>query len=181
MAEILKRVKRTLIHHGHVLDYCEDTMALPNGHEVVWDTVVHNGAAAVVPVRSDGRILLVRQYRNPVERETLEIPAGKRDSLAEDTLTCIHRELAEETGYRADSMELILKFMSAIAYSTEEIDIYVARSLHPTEAHPDEDEFLDVVAYTTDELKEMIFNGTIQDSKTIAGILAYCEKYEKQR
>ena len=177
--EEIKRVKRTLIHHGHIFDYCEDTMEMPDGKQHVWDTVVHNGAAAVVPVRNDGKILLVRQYRNPVERETLELPAGKRDSVNESTYDCVVRELEEETGFRAGKVELLIKFVSAIAYSTELIDIYVATDLVPTAAHPDEDEFIDVEAFTTDELKKMIFDGTIQDSKTISGVLAYCTKYGK--
>ncbi len=154
-------------------------MEMPDGKRHIWDTVVHNGAAAVVAVRNDGKILLVRQYRNPVERETLEIPAGKRDSVSESTYDCVVRELGEETGFQPGKVELLLKFVSAIAYSTEEIDIYVATDLVPTEAHPDEDEFIDVEAFTADELKQMIFDGTIQDSKTIAGVLAYCTKYGK--
>ena len=177
--EEIKRVGRTLIHKGHVLDYYEDTMETPDGKRHIWDTVVHHGAAAVVAVREDGKILLVRQYRNPVERETLEIPAGKKDSVNESTYDCVVRELEEETGFKAGKVELLLKFLSAIAYSTEAIDIYVATDLQFSVAHPDEDEFIDVTAYTTDELKEMIFNGTIQDSKTIAGVLAYCTKYGK--
>lgn len=175
--EEIRRVERNLIHRGHVFDYCEDTMEMPDGKRHIWDTVVHNGAAAVVAVRNDGKILLVRQYRNPVERETLEIPAGKRDSVEESTYDCVVRELEEETGFQAGKVELLLKFASAIAYSTELIDIYVATDLRMTAAHPDEDEFIDVEAHTVDELKEMIFNGTIQDSKTIAGVLAYAVKY----
>ena len=174
--EEIKRVGRTLVHRGHIFDYYEDTMETEEGHRHVWDTIVHNGAAAVVPVREDGKILLVRQYRNPVERMTLEIPAGKRDSAQESTYDCIVRELEEETGYRADEITLLLRFTSAIAYSTEVIDIYVAKGLHYTEAHPDDDEFIDVVAFTTDELKQMIFDGTIMDSKTIAAVMSYIVK-----
>ena len=174
--ESIRRVERNLIHHGHIFDYYEDTMETEEGHRHIWDTIVHNGAAAVVPVRDDGKILLVRQYRNPVERMTLEIPAGKRDSASESTYDCIVRELEEETGYRAEHISLLLKFTSAIAYSTEVIDIYLAKGLYHTEAHPDEDEFIDVVAYTPEELKKMIFDGTIMDSKTIAGVMAYIVK-----
>lgn len=177
--EEIKRVGRNLVHQGKIFDYYQDTMQLENGKTVIWDTIVHNGAAAVVPVRDDGKILLVKQYRNPVDRMTLEIPAGKRDGKDESTLVCVTRELQEETGYTADKIELLLKFVSAIAYSTEVLDIYVATGLHPGETHPDEDEFIDVVAYTTDELKQMIFDGTIQDSKTIAAIMSYIVKYEK--
>lgn len=173
----IKRVDRKLIKHGHIFDYYEDIMETPDGKRHVWDTIVHNGAAAVVPVRADGKILLVKQYRNPVERMTLEIPAGKRDGKEESTLDCVVRELEEETGYRARSMELFLRFVPAVAYSTEKIDIYLARDLYYTEAHPDEDEFIDVAAYSVEELKQMIFDGAIQDSKTIAAIMSYIVKY----
>ena len=174
--ESIRRVDRKLIHHGHIFDYYEDTMETSEGHRHLWDTIVHNGAAAVVAVRDDGKILLVRQYRNPVERMTLELPAGKRDSKEESTYDCIVRELEEETGYRAKEITLLLKFTSAIAYSTEVIDIYLAKGLSRTEAHPDEDEFIDVEAYTPEELKKMIFDCQIWDSKTIAGVMAYIVK-----
>lgn len=177
--EEFKRLQRNLIHKGRIFDYYQDTMETPEGKTVVWDTIEHNGAAAVVPVREDGKLLLVRQYRNPVERQTLEIPAGKRDSVNESTYDCVVRELEEETGYRSENIELLIRFVSAIAYSSEKIDIYVAKDLKPTAQHLDEDEFIDVVAYSTDELKTMIFDGTIQDSKTIAAIMAYIVKYEK--
>lgn len=176
--EEVKRVGRTLIHQGRIFDYYQDTMEFENGKTAVWDTIVHNGAAAVIPVREDGKILLVKQYRNPVDRITLEIPAGKRDSAEEDTFVCAVRELEEETGYRSDKVEKLLTFTSAIAYSTEILDIYVARDLVPTAQHLDEDEFIDVEAYSAEELKKMIFDGKIQDSKTIAGIMAYIVKYE---
>ena len=178
--ESIRRVERNLIHHGHIFDYYEDTMETEEGHRHIWDTIVHNGAAAVVAVRDDGKILLVRQYRNPVERMTLEIPAGKRDSKEESTYDCIVRELEEETGYRADEITLLLRFTSAIAYSTEVIDIYLAKGLHYTEAHPDDDEFIDVEAFTTDELKKMIFDCEIMDSKTIAAVMAYIVKEGEQ-
>ena len=176
----IKRVGRTLIHHGRIFDYYQDTMLTDEGHTAVWDCIEHNGAACVIPVREDGKILLVRQFRNPLQIESLELPAGKRDSKEEPTYACAVRELEEETGFRSEDIELILPgFITCIAYSSEQIDIYVARNLIPTRQHLDEDEFIDVEAYSVDELKEMIFNGTIQDSKTVAGILAYAVKYGK--
>ena len=176
----IKRVSRNLIHHGRIFDYYQDTMRTETGHETLWDCIEHNGAACVIPVRDDGKILLVRQFRNPPQRETLELPAGKRDAADEPFLDCAVRELEEETGYRSDSIELLLPgFLTCIAYSSERIDIFVAKDLVPTEQHLDDDEFIDIEAYTVDELKEMILNGTIQDSKTVAGILAYIVKYNK--
>ena len=176
--EQIRRIGRKLVAQGSILDYFQDTMESESGIQCVWDCIEHKGAACVVPVRDDGKILLVRQYRNPMQRDTLELPAGKRDSMGEPTLECAKRELEEETGYRSEKIEMLLpEFVPAIAYSSEKIDIYVAHELIETKQHLDEDEFIDLAAYSPEELKEMIFNGTIRDSKTVAGILAYIVKY----
>ena len=176
----IRRIGRTLIHEGRIFDYYQDTMLTETGNETVWDCIEHKGAACVVPVRDDGKILLVRQFRNPLQRESLELPAGKRDSKDEPFFDCAVRELEEETGYRSDHIELLLRgFASCIAYSSEQIDIFVAHDLIPTAQHLDDDEFIDVEAYSPEELLRMIYDGTIQDSKTVAGVMAYCIKYRK--
>lgn len=105
----VKRIKRELIRSGAILDIYTDTMELPDGKVEEWDFVSHRkGAAAVVPVRDDGKILMVRQYRNAIGRMTLEIPAGSRDSVTEDTRICAARELEEETGYRSDDLSFLI-------------------------------------------------------------------------
>ena len=175
--ESIRRVERKLIHHGHIFDYYEDTMETEEGHRHVWDTIVHNGAAAVVPVREDGKILLVRQYRNPVERMTLEIPAGGLQSREEPTADAAARELSEETGYTAGSMEKLLSFCSTIASCNEKIDIYVAKDLKPGKQHLDDDEFLNVEKIPLKDVIRMIYDGKIQDGKTIAAIMTYAGKY----
>ncbi|MEG0108296.1 MAG: NUDIX hydrolase, partial [Lachnospiraceae bacterium] len=101
MSEEIKRVGRTLVHRGAIIDMYCDTIRLPDEHIVKWDYIHHNGAAAVVPVMEDGRILMVRQYRNALDRYTLEIPAGALDYVEEPGLQCASRELEEETGYRS--------------------------------------------------------------------------------
>ena len=177
MAEI-KRLRRDLVANGVIFDYCQDTMLLPNGKEVKWDIIVHHGAAAVVPVLDDGRIVMVRQYRNAMERYTWEIPAGGlNDKGAEPTDVAAIRELAEETGYRTDKVELLIRFVTSVAYSTEHIDIYVARNLKPGTQHLDPDEFVEVKAFDLQELVDMIYNYEIEDSKTIAAIMAYKDKF----
>ena len=103
--EQFKRLDRKLVAHGHILDYYEDTIAVPNGNIAHWDFIKHKGAAAVVPVLPDGRILMVRQYRNALDRETIEIPAGGLADEKEDPNDCALRELKEETGYSVESME----------------------------------------------------------------------------
>ena len=155
----------------------KDCVQFPDGGTADWDFIQHDGAAAVVPVMKDGRILMVRQYRNALDRETLEIPAGKLDEPDEPGLACSARELEEETGYRSDHLEWLLTLRTTVAFCNEKIEIYVAKDLIPSHQHLDEGEYVDVKAYTMEELKEMIFSGKIEDSKTIAALLAYEAKY----
>ena len=175
--EDLKRLKRELVYKGHLFEYYHDTMAFPNGNVAVWDHLEHKGAAAVVPVQADGTILMVRQYRNSVERETLEIPAGGLESREEPTLDAALRELEEETGYKAGKIEYLISTVAAPAYCSEKVDIYVAMDLIPSRQHLDENEFVELESHTVAELCEKIFAGEISDSKTVAGILAYARKY----
>lgn len=174
----IERVKRELIHKGTILDIYEDTVRLPNGKEEKWDFVSHRmGAACVLAVRPDGKILMVRQYRNALDRFTLEVPAGKRDSLDEDTSICAARELEEETGYRAGKLEKILALKSTVAFCDEFIDVYLATELEKIgEQHLDEAEDIDIEAYDLKELMDMCYNGTLQDAKTVAAIMAYAAR-----
>ena len=144
---------------------------------VEFDYIGHQGAAAVVPVTADGKLLMVRQYRNALDRETLEIPAGGLDGPDEPTMKAAARELKEETGFFSDDLELLLTIRTTVAFCNEKIDIYVARNLVPGTQDLDEDEFIESEAYTVDELCEKIYAGEIQDSKTVAAILAYKNKY----
>lgn len=170
----VRRIKRELIRRGAILDIYTDTMELPDGKQEEWDFISHRkGAAAVVPVREDGKILMVRQYRNAIERMTLEIPAGSRDSVTEDTKVCAARELEEETGYKSDDLSLLISLKTTVAFCDEFVDVYLAENLKPGKQHLDEGEFLDVEAYEIDELCEMIYAGKLQDAKTVSALLAY--------
>ncbi|QNM06064.1 NUDIX hydrolase [Qiania dongpingensis] len=172
MEEIV-RVKRELAYQGKILNIYKDYMALPNGHTAVWDFVEHKGAAAVVPVTREGKILMVRQYRNALERYTLEIPAGALNFAGEPKEVCAARELEEETGFRAGKLEWLINVNTTVAFCNEIIGIYLASDLIPSKQHLDEDEFLDVEEYGLQELLDMIFTGKITDGKTIAALLAY--------
>lgn len=172
----VKRLKRELQCEGAITKYYKDTVLLPNGNTAVWDFVGHNGAAAVVPVLEDGRILMVTQYRNALDRFTLEIPAGGLNP-GEPTIDAAARELKEETGYTCEKIEPLITIRTTVAFCNEKIDIYLARNLIKGEQHLDEDEFVNVEAYELKELERMIYEGTIQDSKTIGAILAYKNKY----
>ena len=177
MSEDVKRMGRELAYQGTVLKVYKDHMKFSNGNTEDWDFIHHDGAAAVIPVMDDGKILMVKQYRNALERDTLEIPAGKLDDPDEEGIVCASRELKEETGYSSDDLEWLLTIRTTVAFCDERIEVFVARNLIPWEQHLDEDEFVDVKAYKLEELKEMIFEGKIQDSKTMAAILAYESKY----
>ena len=177
MSEDVKRMGRELAYQGTVLKVYKDHMKFSNGNTEDWDFIHHDGAAAVIPVMDDGKILMVKQYRNALERDTLEIPAGKLDDPDEEGIVCASRELKEEIGYSSDDLEWLLTIRTTVAFCNERIEVFVARNLIPGEQHLDEDEFVDVKAYKLEELKEMIFEGKIQDSKTMAAILAYESKY----
>ena len=175
--EEFKRIKRELVVNGVLFDYYQDTMQIPNGNIAKWDLIDHKGAAAVVAVREDGKLIMVRQYRNALERETLEIPAGGRNDREEPTEDAARRELEEETGYTCEKLELLTSVFTTVAFCNEKIDIYVARDLKPGKRHLDEDEFINVEAYSVEELQQMIFDCKIQDAKTICGIMTYAVKY----
>ena len=173
------RLDRQLKYEGNILKIYEDKV-LANGHEARWDFIHHDGAAAVLPVADDGKILMVRQYRNALDRYTLEIPAGKLDAPGEPKVECAFRELEEETGYRVESpenLEYLMSLTTTVAFCDEAIDIFVAHNLIPSHQNLDEDEYIELERYTVEELKEKIFQGEIEDSKTIASILAYDAKY----
>ena len=177
MIEKMKRLKRELMYKGSILDIYKDTMEFANGNQEEWDFVSHRmGAAAILPVLPDGRIVMVRQYRNALERETLEIPAGARDSKTEDTSVCAARELEEETGYKSNHVEFLLSLRTTVAFCDEFVDVYLATDLEKGKQHLDDAESIDIEIYTLDELCQMIYSGELQDSKTVAAIMAYSNK-----
>lgn len=177
MADEFKRLNRELVYHGSIVDFYKDTVQVPNGNVVAWDFIEHKGAAAVIPVREDGKLLMVRQFRNALDRYTVEIPAGGLNGAEEPTLDAAARELEEETGYRSKDLELLITIRTTVAFCNEKIDIYVAKNLIKSKQNLDEDEFINVEAYTVEELSRMIFEGEIEDSKTIAAIMSYKDKY----
>ena len=173
------RLKRELQCEGPITKYYKDTVQLPNGDTAVWDFVGHNGAAAAVGVLEDGRLLMVSRYRNALDRVTLEIPAGGLQTPEEPTQKAAARELVEETGYRCKKIEKLITIRTTVAFCNEKIDIYLATDLEKTQQHLDEDEYINVKPYTLAELEDMIYCGQIEDSKTIAAILAYKNKFVK--
>lgn len=175
--EKIEREKRELTYQGTILKIYRDTVRLPDGETAEWDYIHHNGAAAVVPVLPDGRILMVCQYRNALDRFMLELPAGALDSPEEADEVCAARELEEETGYRCEKLERLICVNTTVAFCDERIGIFVARDLIPSRQNLDEGESLEVLAFSLAELEEKIFAGEITDGKTIAGLMAYKVKY----
>ncbi len=143
--EQMKRIERILKYEGSIVDVYQDVMESPTGTLARWDYVAHRkGAAAVVPITKEGKLLLVRQYRSGLNRETLEIPAGGRDSVEEPYEVCAARELEEETGYRAGKLTPFLTIGTTIAFCNEVIPVFLATDLTPAKQHLDPDEFVDV-------------------------------------
>ena len=154
----VKRLDRTLKYQGSILKIYEDTVDA-NGHLAHWDFIHHNGAAAVVPVTKDGTILMVRQYRNALDRYTLEVPAGALNFPEEPKIDCAHRELEEETGYKTEkeNLEFLIRVNTTVAFCDEVIDIFVARDLEPSVQNLDEDEYIEVEEWTVKDLEEKIY------------------------
>ena len=173
------RLDRELAYTGTILKVYKDTV-VANGIQETYDYIHHDGAAAVLPVTKDGKLLMVRQYRNALDRFTLELPAGKVDAPDEPRIECAHRELEEETGYRCEKLEYLMSLNTTVAFCDEAIDIFVAHNLVPSHQHLDEDEVIEVEAWELKDLEELIFMGKITDGKTIAAIMAYARKYRSE-
>ena len=165
------RTESEEIFDGLILHVQRDTVALPNGNSAVREVIRHIGAVCVIPVLENGDVIVERQYRYPLDRIILEIPAGKLDAPDEDRLSAIQRELREETGYTAGSWTVLGDFHPAPAYSDEFITMYMARDLKKGDRHLDEDEFLDVYTVPLKELVEDVMAGRISDAKTQVCVL----------
>ncbi len=164
------RVASQELLHGHFLHVMRDTVRLPDGKEAVREYVIHPGAVMVVAELPDGRLVLERQFRYPVQSVMVEFPAGKLDS-GEDSLACAKRELLEETGYTARQWARAGVLHPVISYSTEFIDIWFARELTAGQRQLDAGEFLDVFSASADELLQWCRDGRITDAKTLTGVL----------
>ena len=155
---------------GHFLQVRRDTVRLPDNRHATREYVIHPGAVMIVALLDDGRVVLERQYRYPVQAVMIEFPAGKLDA-GEASLACARRELQEETGYTAREWARAGVLHPVISYSTEFIDIWFARGLTLGERKLDAGEFLDVITATPAELSDWCASGQVTDAKTLAGML----------
>lgn len=154
---------------GNLLHVYSDTVRLPDDNEAVREWIDHQGAAAVIPVFEDQTTLLVEQYRYPVRKVMLEIPAGKRDG-GEPYAETARRELDEETGWQAGKLEDLGGAFPVIGYSNEWIHFFLASDLSPGIAEQEDDEFLRIKRIPFLDAMELVYNGTIEDMKTIVGL-----------
>ena len=168
---IEKQLTTTNLYKGIILDIYSDTVQLPNKKQATREYLKHLGAVCIIPITHDKKVIMERQYRYPVGRVVLEIPAGKLDSADEDPLDAAQRELKEETGYTADEWISLGHYMPAPAYSSEYIGVYMARGLHRGQQHLDDEEFLDVIEIPLEELVEDVMKDKISDGKTQIAIL----------
>ena len=156
------------VFEGNFLKVNRDTVRLPDGKQASREYIVHPGACAIIPLLPNGNIVMVRQWRHPLQRVFLEFPAGKID-LGEAPLATAQRELEEECGYRAAHWQFLMTYHPVIAYADEHIDLYLARDLTKTRTQLDEGEFVEVCEVALDDLMLQIKTGAVTDSKTIIG------------
>lgn len=169
-------VERRVVHRGRFITFRVDTIEDPQGKRHPREIVEHPGAVAVIPIAGDD-VLMVRQFRTPVAKVILEIPAGTLDRMPdgsiEDPDEAAPRELSEETGHRADTWRLLGRFWTAPGFTEERMHLYLATDLELLEDYrgPDVDEYLDLVRVPWREAIAMAERGEIEDAKTLVGML----------
>jgi ADP-ribose pyrophosphatase len=175
----LKYIEKTIstknIFKGKIIKLRVDEVILNNDNKATREIVEHSGAVAIIPIIDKDRMFLVRQFRKPIEKELIELPAGKLER-EENPKECALRELEEEIGYRAGKIQKLITIYTSPGFANEIIHIYVASDLKKTRINRDKDEFMDILKVSFEEVKDMINNGKIQDAKTIAGVLAFFSK-----
>jgi ADP-ribose pyrophosphatase len=167
-----KSISSQTIYEGKIVRLQLDEVELPNGKKATRELVKHPGAVAILPLTDDGRMIVVEQYRKPLERSIVEIPAGKLEPNENPDL-CAQRELKEETGFVASKMSHLSSFYTSPGFADELLHLYIAEGLTAGESTPDEDEFLDYRAITLEEAYQMIQSEEIRDAKTIMAIYAW--------
>jgi ADP-ribose pyrophosphatase len=169
------KVDGEAVFDGKLLHVRRDTVRLPDGTLATREYIVHPGAVLIVPVLSDGRLVIVRQFRYPLDRILIEFPAGKLDP-GEAPLATAQRELREEAGYVAASWQPLGRVHSVVSYSTEEIELLVATDLTHVGAELDAGEFLEVGTMSVEEMLVAVDHDEITDAKTVAALLLYVRR-----
>jgi ADP-ribose pyrophosphatase len=166
-----KTIRKEQIYKGKIIDLYVEEVELPNKKIGKREIVKHPGAVAILAVTDEGKILMVEQFRKPLEKTIIEIPAGKLEK-GEDPLECAKRELLEETGYSCEKMKSIGSFYTSPGFADELIYLYFTDSLVRKGAQmTDEDEFLNVMEVSVDEAREMVNDKRIHDAKTAYSVM----------
>lgn len=165
-----RRIDGETVFEGKIVKLTVDRARLPDGGEAIREVVYHPGGVGILPLDEDGNVTLVRQFRYPIRKLLLEIPAGKLDG-PEDHRDAAVRELSEETGFEARELTYLGSMLASPGFCDEELHMYLARGLTRKKQHLDEDEFLDLVVMPFDELVRQVMDGTIADGKTVGATL----------
>ena len=173
-----KTLSSRLIYEGKAVKLRVDTVKMPGGREAKREIVEHDDCVAIIAIDADDNALLVKQFRKPVERELLEIPAGGID-MGEDPEAAVSRELREETGYLPRKVERLGGFYSTPGYGTEYLYLYLATDLIPSQLFAEDTENISLVRVPISRIPELITSGSICDAKSIAGLLTFLE-YRKR-
>ena len=170
-----KTLSSQLIYDGHIVKLRVDTVRMLSGRETRREIVEHRDCVAIVAIDANDNVLLVNQFRKPVEKELLEIPAGGIDP-GEDPVTAVRREMQEETGYLPQKVERLSGFYSTPGYCTEYLHLYLATDLIPSQLYAEDTEGIKLVRVPVSQIPSLIASGKICDAKSIAGLLIYSSR-----
>ena len=162
------------IFEGRILKLRVDTVRTVDGRQSTREVVEHANCIAVIAVDADDNVLLVKQFRQALEQELLEIPAGGIDA-GEGAEAAVMREMQEETGFRPQKLKHLCGFYSSPGFCDEYLDLYLATDLEPGRLHAEDTEGIELVRVPVDQIRELVASGKIEDGKTIAGLLFYLE------
>ena len=167
--------RHEVVYRGSIVDLLVDTVRLPSGSSVVREVVKHPGGVVIIPVQRDGTLLLIRQFRYPLQKFILEFPAGKLDS-GQTPLDTARRELEEETGFASDIISYQFSFHTSPGFCDEIIHLFLASGLTYVSQRLEEGECIAVESYSLEQCLRMIASGEIADAKTILGLLWYARQ-----
>jgi ADP-ribose pyrophosphatase len=175
----MKKNKSTLAYKCKIFDIWEEEFDLPNGKKTRQSWISHNPTVAIVAINEKNELLLIRQYRNAVKKNLLEIPAGSLDGSEKSPVICAQRELAEETGFKAKTLIKLFEGYLLPGYCNEYMYFFLAQDLIHAPLTPDEDEFIETMPVSFSQARKLCKNGGIVDAKTVLGILL-AEKFLQQ-
>lgn len=171
--------KSSIVYQCKIFDVREEEVTFPNGKTARQSWINHHPTVAIVAINENNELLLIKQYRNAVKQHLLEIPAGSLDDIEESPAVCAQRELAEETGFKAESLIKLYEGYLLPGYCNEYMHFFLAKNLIHAPLTPDEDEFIETIPVSFSRAHTLIQNGEIIDAKTVLGILLAEECFRK--